>query len=279
MRKIVILGANGYFGKNLLKYLSKEHFDVTCVVRKMPKIHYKQFKYLICDILDRKQLMAALQGNELVIDLAAIINSINESKFNNNILMTRNIVESMSELGIMKLIYFSTHNVYLKKKGPYAKSKVICEEIIRNSDLQYIILRPNYIYGVDKKNRFYNLALQISHFHCSFIAGKALFQPILKDDLSKITVEIIKNFQPYSIFDISGNDRVSMEIIAAKLEQKLNCKSFRIRLPLLILELLAFFIKFDRGSLTENRITNNNYNFNYTSLDKSLDTIIKLINQ
>lgn len=279
MKKIVILGADGYFGKNLLQYLSKESFDITCVVRKMPRVHYKQFKYVICDILDRNQLNAALQGNELVINLAAIINSIDTSKFNNNILMTQNIVESMSELGIMKLIYFSTHNVYLKKKGPYAKSKAICEEIIRNSNLQYIILRPNYIYGVDKKNRFYNLALQISCFRCSFILGNALFQPILKDDLSKITVEIIKNFQPYSIFDVSGNDRVSMEVIVTKLEQKLNCKSFRIRFPLLILGFIGIFINIDRGSLSENRITDNNYNFNYTSIDKSLDLIIKLINQ
>ena len=71
---------------------------------------------------------------------------------------------NLEKKGIKKIIHFSTQNVNLKEKGPYSKSKEAAEAILGASNLDYLMIRPNYVYSIDKANDFYKLAVLISKF-------------------------------------------------------------------------------------------------------------------
>lgn len=279
MKKIVLLGGNGYLGRNLQGYLANEDFDVTCVVRKLPENRYDKFKYVICDIRDRQQLANAFIGAELVVNLAAVVKSVNKQNYHDNVIMAQNIVAAMKESNVNNLLHISTQNVYLKNKGAYSKSKLESEKIITNSGLSFMILRPNYIYGIDKENYLYNMAKMISKFHFAVTIsnGRNFFQPILKDDLSRIIIDQIKAFKPNTSIDVSGGDTVSVNLIITKISNRLKYRTFKLRIPVFFLKPFAYLLPFDLKGFTEDRFAKKNYKFNYTPFDDSLDKITQLI--
>ena len=165
--KILITGANGFLGSELVKEISKEHEIVIF------DLENKQ------DILNYEQLKNSMFDCDVVIHLAAIKGP-NESKkfqdyFQLNDLGTLNVVKACSETGVKKLIYISSTGYYGLEIGiPYQKpikennlvatqhlkaddidcrdcdlaystSKVIAEQILANyglrKKLQVIILR------------------------------------------------------------------------------------------------------------------------------------------
>ena len=51
----------------------------------------------------------------------------------------------MQKINKKRIIYFSTQNIYIDHTGPYGDSKKLCENILLSSQLDYIIIRPNYV--------------------------------------------------------------------------------------------------------------------------------------
>lgn len=278
VNEIAVLGANGYAAKSLLSYLSQENFGVRCIARSEPEKRYEKFQYFIFDILDQKKLAEAIAGVDIVVDLAAVVRTIKKSDYQKNVEMTKAILAAMKEAKVENLLHFSTQNVYIQRKGPYAKSKEEAERWVRESDRKWAILRPNYIFGVDKENFIYQMARMIAnmHFAATIGNGRNFLQPILKDDLSKVTIEIIKKFKPGTAYDISGGDTLSVNLIITKIENLLKTKQRRVRIPSLLLKPIKKFITFDLDGFNEDRFAKEIYKYEYTPFDDILPKIVEL---
>lgn len=110
-KKVLVTGANGFIGANLLQYLAREEPDVSVWAY---DLRYGQ------DILDRDQIFMAVQGMDLVIHLAAsthIDNSIAQDKVGDtvtletNFIGTANVLWACRQHGV-KMIFISTSEVY-----------------------------------------------------------------------------------------------------------------------------------------------------------------------
>ncbi len=154
MNKILITGASGYIGSCVYFFLKKKYNLIT-----IDKETNTYFKVNQCDLLDKKKLnnlLKSLKPN-LIIHLAAqslVDEKINKDKYyKNNVLATRNLLDAMRKNSINNIIFSSTAALYkfsnnalkenngLNPKSTYAKTKFLCEKMIKKSKINNVILR------------------------------------------------------------------------------------------------------------------------------------------
>lgn len=280
-QRILVIGGTGFIGTPLVKKLINLGHDIALLVQKSGFLgEFSDCKYFTGDLLDREGLMQSINDFDLVVNLAAIVKTTNKKKYQENIDGTKNLIEVLEKKGIKKLIHFSTQNVTLKTKGPYAKSKEESEKIIRNSNLEYLIIRPNYVYAINRNNDFYMLAVLISKFRIAPVigSGNCKIQPVLREDLVDVVINFIENFIPRSIVEISGKETVSINEITDLIGEYLGIKPLKIHIPFFILKTVKGFISFDVDGYTESRISQNPFsNYNYSSFRDNLKKIIDLL--
>ena len=154
MNKIVITGASGYIGSCLSVFIGKKYKVIN-----LDKKSNKLSKVKICNLLDYEKLSKILKNEkpDIVIHLAAqslVDETINKEKYVlNNVIATKNLIKAMKVNKLNNLIFASTAAVYKDKNKPlkennklnpistYAKTKFKCEQIIKNSNINAIILR------------------------------------------------------------------------------------------------------------------------------------------
>lgn len=287
MQKILIIGGTGYIGTPLVKKLKDAGYEITLLVRDKADFRneFSGCEYFVADLLNKKSLENNIKNFgpvfDLVINLAAIIRTLDKKKYQENVLGMKNLVDTLEEGGVNKLIYFSTQSVNLKQKGPYAKSKEEAEKILLSSNLDYMIIRPNYVYGIDEFNDFFRMAQIAKKFLILPIVGGGNYkiQPVLKEDLIEIVFNFIENFQAKSIVEISGPESISIREIGKLAKECLKSKCFVVSAPVLPLKIFKNFIPFDVEGYTEDRISKNPFlSYKFSSFRENLKKIINLIN-
>ena len=152
--KILITGASGYIGSCLYFYLKNKFY-----VSGIDKNQNRLVPIKKCNLLNYNKLNNFLKKEKpnLIVHLAAqslVDETINKEKYYlNNVVATKNLVNSMKKNGLNNLIFSSTAALYKQKnkairendktlpKSTYAKTKYECEKIIKKSKINSIILR------------------------------------------------------------------------------------------------------------------------------------------
>jgi dihydroflavonol-4-reductase len=167
---IAITGANGHLGNNIVRFLEQQGFKTISIVRQSSDTNIladTNTEIRRADYKDTDSLMKALQGAEAVVHTAAVFKrwSPHPQKdiIEENILLSKNIVESTGKAGIKKMIYISsiaalagrdeldntTWNSDAKKVYPYSKalSEKAARDMANKYNVQFIALLPSAIIG------------------------------------------------------------------------------------------------------------------------------------
>ncbi len=177
MVKVLLTGPFGNVGLSTLQELLKRNHDIKVLDIKTKKNRRIANKYKdqveLCwgDIRNYKEVEKAVSGRDVIIHTAAIIPPLADKKpkfaESINVGGTSNIIEAMqNQPQKPKIIFTSSVAIYgdrlenplisptdLPNPNPddeYAKQKVKCEEIIRNSGLKWAIFRLTYIVSINK---------------------------------------------------------------------------------------------------------------------------------
>jgi len=168
--KILITGSCGFIGANLTRKLSYEKYKIASLdrgdINDVSSIYSnKNHKFYLADLKDKHILdqIFQLEKPEIVIHLAL--------DKDDDCLATSNLIEASSKFGISKIIYSSDSGVYgvnesissirldekskLNPTTKFIENKINCENLIKNSKLDYTIARLSTNYGSRQKS--YNL--------------------------------------------------------------------------------------------------------------------------
>lgn len=161
---ILITGMGGYIGSHMAKFLDSTATKYVGIDKDKGK-NFPLLKnaYVVdmCNIDQLEDFFKVQNKKERITSVFhfAAYKSIPDSikyptdYFHNNIVSTANLMALMKAYNIPKIVFSSTCAVYgtkespisetavLNPENPYAKSKVICEEIIKDSTCNYSILR------------------------------------------------------------------------------------------------------------------------------------------
>nr|WP_319265043.1 SDR family NAD(P)-dependent oxidoreductase [uncultured Draconibacterium sp.] len=173
IKKVLVTGANGHLGNNLVKELVKSGYQVRAGVRNVNNL--EPFKDVNCEIvhtdLEKKSsLLKAMQGIDILFQVAAVFKhwavDVDKEILAPNINGTKNIIEAAAECKVDKVIYVSSiaaldHNVVpLTEEGwntyfpnPYFESKQVSEKLAlrmaRELHLDLITVLPSAMIGKD----------------------------------------------------------------------------------------------------------------------------------
>ncbi len=247
---LLVTGATGFIGKNLIPELSKTR-TLRILVRHTSNI--KAFKentnieIAYGDLEQNVGIEDALSGVDTVIHCAARTIGKNFAEYyQTNTNGTKHLIRAMNKKNVTKILHISSHAVCgpccgesplkeIDEPKPisfYGVSKKIAEDIIIKSGIHYTILRPVAIYGPHDME----ILKYIKFLHygiCPIIGfGEKRINLIYVVDLVQLIVTIVRedNFGDQIYFVNDGNCYAFKDVVN-KLAQLLNNSNLKIYIP------------------------------------------------
>ena len=144
--KIAITGGTGFVGSHLANRLRSEGHEVVLLARHASS--NLEAPFVASDLSDVEKLQEAFTHCDAVAHCAGINREIGEQTFQRvHVEATRNVVEAAKAAGVQKIVLMSFLRARPNCDSPYHESKWEAEEIVRNSGLEYTIIKAGVVYG------------------------------------------------------------------------------------------------------------------------------------
>jgi nucleoside-diphosphate-sugar epimerase len=255
-RKIVITGAAGLVGQNLIARL-KGKPDIAIVgIDKHPtntallrQIH-PEIEVIEADLAKEGAWTEALAGcDALVLNQAQIGGLIEQEFIDNNVTATKQIVAAMRAHATPYFIHISSSVVNSRADDFYTRTKTEQERFIDTVDMPHVVLRPTLMFGwFDRKHlgwlrRFMNKAPVFP------IPGDGKFirQPLYVGDFVAIIAASLER-RVTGTYDISGLEQIEYGALIRLIHSIVKPKARLVHIPYaLFWALLFIYAKFDRN--------------------------------
>lgn len=245
--KIVIPGGAGFVGRNLVRNMIDKGYDPIDIIvidsdeKKLKQFEKQKINGVLADLSEDGDWMKELKGADYVVNLAAQISSPDyEPFYRNNILATEKVLEACEKAGVKRILHFSSIAVLSVRKDHYAKTKLTGEELVKNSGLEYCILRPSIMYGPTNEENIGYLIDFSRKFPIFPIPGHGKWprQPVYIDDICNLVISIMRDFPSNELYNVNGKDIVYFKDMVKDVQKQMGGIKIRVRLPVSLFKFL-----------------------------------------
>lgn len=259
--KVLVTGATGFVGSNIVEALLKQGYQVKALVRKtsnIKRLEQKKVELVYGDLLNPESLIIATENVDVVIHAAGILGGFNVTlhelrqihvKGTQNLLKAakRNrikrfiLISSIAAVGSVKSVADETTGP--RPTTPYDKAKYEGEEIVRRfcnrEKIEYTIIRSGFVYGMyemGKKAKLFQLIQNQKFFIIG--NGKNLVSFVYAENLTQGILLSLNNSKAINnTYIISDKRPYEMNEFINTIAYQLNVKK-----PLHIPKLIAYMI-------------------------------------
>jgi NADH dehydrogenase len=151
-RAIFVTGGSGFIGRRFLEGLRGAGFDrITCLTRKpLSPAAPEGWKYLPGDLATPESYSSSLAQSDIVVHLAAATGNASAAELRRvNVDATRRLLHECERHGVSRMLYVSSIAARYPDldRYPYGRSKAEAETLVRQSRVDYTILRPTIVLG------------------------------------------------------------------------------------------------------------------------------------
>jgi 2-alkyl-3-oxoalkanoate reductase len=217
--KILVTGATGYVGSQLVPQLVKEGYYVRVLVRALSRTELPErlgCEVVYGDVRQLNDLHKAFEGIDIVVHMAASVRGTSRFILDSCTNGTKNILEASNVSGVKRVIYLSSMSVYdyvkLKNgdiitenspleeypelRGPYSEGKYRAEELalthLKDESPALTILRPSLIVGRGR-DIFSPVGLRLGNVLVCFGRVRKNLRLIHVDDVATAIIQLIQN--------------------------------------------------------------------------------------
>ena len=197
---ILLIGGNGFVGKALIKEFKKYNVKVSYLSRSQNySISKDEAIWIQGDIFDIENIVINKKYDISIHLIGTIKNKKLYSKLNTE--SVTQTIKLCQKQNINKLIYFSANGGFKR----YLESKHAGEVLVKDSKLDYLIVRPGLMYGKDRFSSYFNI-FPIKLFSK---LGITFFKKVYPLPVEKVAESVVK-----AILD--NTDSTIIEIIDMK---------------------------------------------------------------
>jgi nucleoside-diphosphate-sugar epimerase len=224
---ILLTGATGFLGGFVLQELLEKGHDVTCFVRKtsnIDSIKKLNVDYVYGELEDNKSFYEALEGKDALINIASL-------GFGH----ASNIVNACEEMKVKRTIFVSTTGIFTKLNPDSKGIRLEAERLIKESNLDYTIIRPTMIYGTPKDRNMWRLVSYLKRYSVIPILGNGTYlqQPVYVKDLANAIVRAYENsISIKKAYNISGVKAITYNEVIDITAKALEKKVIKIHVPM-----------------------------------------------
>ena len=223
--KLLVTGGTGLVGGALLTQLLVQRHEVRCMVREsstgIRRLDPERVELVRGDAGSSEDLYRSLSGVEAIVHVAGIE-------------YAPQVVEASRRAGVGRLVVVgstSVHSTYEFRSGP----KLRMEKLVRESGLEYTLVRPTMIYGSELDKNMHRLLrfLDRSPVFPIFGSGENLWQPVYHEDCAQGIYEAL--MRPAAVghsYDLPGAKPITYLELVKTAAGALGKKPRIVRLPL-----------------------------------------------
>jgi uncharacterized protein YbjT (DUF2867 family) len=139
--KILVIGGTGHVGTEVVKELKKRNADVRILVRKPDIKSLPGVETVVGDLLDPVSIEKALDS----VDKLYLLNAVTPDELTQGLIA----YDLARKRRLSHIVYHSVFRVEHFKDVPHFASKLAIENAIREFDVPFTIIRPNYFFQND----------------------------------------------------------------------------------------------------------------------------------
>ena len=249
-KNCLIFGGSGQIGRNLIRKLTKNNYQVTVVTR---NIHQKSLiiktqanagyiDIVEANIFDEEKIRKLFKKSDICINLVGILFEQKKgSTFKNIHTVFPSLLAKLSkEYNLKHFIHLSALAVDKANDSLYAQSKIEGESRIFKNFPLATILRPSVVYSVDDNftTNFMTLLNRLPLFPI-YYNGKTKFSPIHCSDVTDIIYHILSNNIYSKIIECVGPEVITFKEILQRLLILIGKKRVLLPFPLPLAQIFA----------------------------------------
>lgn len=193
--KIAITGGTGFIGSHLARALVNRGIPVVLTARGLDNRDLEirslpNSTFVATGLNSVDKLTAAFAGCDSVVHCAGINRERGEQTYQRvHVEGTRNVVDAARRAGVKKVILLSFLRARPNCGSPYHESKFTAEEIVRNSGLDFTLIKEGITYGKGD-HMISHLSWAMRHMPVFAFVGfkEKLIRPVYVDDLVRILI-------------------------------------------------------------------------------------------
>ncbi|MEJ6584091.1 MAG: NAD(P)-dependent oxidoreductase [Crocinitomicaceae bacterium] len=283
-QKVIITGASGFVGKDLLKFLDLNLYEISVITRDKQKLENKfdsSVRIVEADLMDVSSLKKAFENQDVLINLAAEVRN-HDLLEKTNVQGTKNLIEAIQHARINKVIHLSSvgvvgkpySNIAIKinedveptPQNDYERTKNISEQLLNEAAVSnafdLVVLRPTNVFGENHPfNALLNLMQTVENGKPLITTKGAKVNYVYVSDVSASIISALENKTKNGIYNVGYsmdlNEFYSVIMNAMKLKIRIFSvpsilTSFTYKLGVKKLQSISNRLEYSDNQLREN---------------------------
>jgi uncharacterized protein YbjT (DUF2867 family) len=217
---LLLTGATGSIGSQLLPLLLERDEDVRCLVRDPRRLGSSRVDVQIAlgdlgDFADPHTLRQSLRGVDTVVHLAATIRDQPPRRLEElNGLATVRLLQAAERAGVRRFVFFSALDAEAAQRTRFFRAKWVAEQAVASSPLETSVFAPSIVY--DRGDPWITLLRRFSFLPVLPVSGEgeAAFQPIWARDVAECVVAALAGEKLRPRYELAGPETLTYDEMA-----------------------------------------------------------------
>jgi uncharacterized protein YbjT (DUF2867 family) len=217
---LLLTGATGSIGSQLLPLLLERGEDVRCLVRDPRRLGPRRVDVQIAlgdlgDLADPHTLRQSLRGVDTVVHLAATIRDQPPRRLEElDGLATVRLVQAAEHAGVRRFIFFSALDAGAAQRTRFFRAKWVAERAVESSPLETSVFAPSIVY--DRSDPWITLLRRFSFLPVVPVSGegRAAFQPIWARDVAECVLAALTSKELRPRYELAGPETLTYDEMA-----------------------------------------------------------------